>query len=88
MEQRHTHPEYNIPHELFADILRIVLKNKIKYQIVGMKARTNIILLRVYLVQGEKRHQEAHDNIESMLNDFQEYMDGLSDAVLYGEDID
>lgn len=86
MEKKPNATEYKVPLELFADILRILLKNKIANQIIGIKSRTNVILLNVSYSSGNKLHAKSQENIESLLNDFSEYMGGLSDAVLYAEE--
>lgn len=86
MENKLNTIEYKVPIELFADILRILLKNKIGYQIAGIKERTNVILLKVHYKQDDKIHCKAKENTESLLHDFSEYLGGLSDAVLYAEE--
>jgi hypothetical protein len=86
MEKKPNTIEYKVPLELFADILRILLKNKISNQVVGIKERTNVILLKIHYGQDNKLHNKAKENIESLLNDFSEYLGGLSDAVLYAEE--
>jgi len=86
MEKKINMIEYKVPLELFADILRILLKNKITNQIAGIKERTNVILLKIHYRQEDKIHAKAKENIESLLNDFSEYMGGLSDAILYAEE--
>lgn len=86
MEKNTNTVEYKVPLELFADILRLLLKNKIENQVAGLKSRTNVIILKVSYRQNDKIHAKAKENIESMLNDFGEYLGGLSDAVLYAEE--
>ena len=86
MENKLNATEYNIPLELFADVLRILLKNKIPNQVTGIKSRSNIVLLKVNFIRGDKLHAKAQENIESMLGDFHDYLDGLTEAVLYGDD--
>jgi hypothetical protein len=78
--------EYNVSLELFGDILRILLKNKIANQVIGIKARTDVILLKVSYKPEEKIHGNAKENIETLLRDFNEYLDGLTDAVLYADE--
>lgn len=77
--------EYSIPLELFADILRILLKSKIPYQITGVKSRTNVILISVKYGES-KLNQKAKENIESLCDDFSHYMEGLSDSVILSEE--
>lgn len=88
MENKLNTTEYNTPPELFPDILRIIFKNKIEYQITGIKSRTNIMLLKISFKQGDMIHAKVQENIETMLRDFHDYLDGLTDAVLYGDDTD
>jgi len=78
--------EYSVPLELFGDILHIVLKCKIPYQIIGIKSKTNILLVSVKYDHNNKFHNNSKENIESLLNDFGYYMEGLSEAVLYAEE--
>ncbi len=85
MENKNLANQYSIPVELFADILRILLKSKIPYQITGVKSRTNNILLKVLYPQ-DKSMAKAKENIETILDDFGHYMSGLSDAVIYSEE--
>ena len=86
MENKLNTLEYKIPLELFADILRILFKNKISYQIAGIKERTNVILLKIHFGQDNKLHVKAKENMESLLSDFSEYIGGLCDAILYAEE--
>jgi hypothetical protein len=86
MENKPNTMEYNVPLELFGDILRILLKNKIANQVIGIKARTDVILLKVSYKPEEKIHGNAKENIETLLRDFNEYLDGLTDAVLYADE--
>lgn len=85
MNNSHETKQYNIPQELFADILRILLKSKIQYQLTGVKSRTNIILISVKYTQ-DRYHAKAKENIESLLDDFSHYMEGLSDSVVYANE--
>lgn len=80
--------EYQIPLEVFADILRVILKNKIAYQIIGAKARTNVILLEIAFKPVDKIYAKAKENIEVILKDYSEWMEGLGDAILYDNQIE
>lgn len=86
MEKKQSLTEYNVPLEMFADILRILLKNKIPNQMIGIKERTNTIILGVRFSEGNKLHAKAQENIEALLSGYNEYLGGLSDAVLYAVD--
>ncbi len=86
MEKKLNTIEYKVPSELFGDILRIIQKCGIANQDMGIKARTNVILLKISYKQDDKIHSKAKENIESLLHDFSEYLGGLSDAVLYIEE--
>jgi hypothetical protein len=86
MERKQNTSKYDVPAELLADILRILIRNKIAYQVEGVKSRANIILLSVKYTQGDRQQVKAQENIEAMLADFTEYMEGLSDAILYSDE--
>lgn len=77
-----------IPLEVFADILRIILKNKIAYQIIGIKTRTNVILLEITYKPADKIYAKAKENIEVILKDYSEWMEGLGDAILYDNQLE
>jgi hypothetical protein len=86
MEQKINAQQYRIAPELIVDILRILIKNKIGYEIIGVKARTNVILLEADFAPANKMHLAAQDNIEAMLEDYNHYLDGLNDTLFADED--
>ncbi len=80
--------EYKVPLELFGDLLRILLKCKIPYYITGIKSKTNILLVNVKFDKDNKFHNSVRENVETIINDFGYYMEGLSEAVLYAAEND
>lgn len=89
MENKAIIKQYKIPQDILMDILRILFGNKIKHQITGIKERENIILLTVHFTEDLNKHEEAEENINSILNDYSEYMKGLlGDNVLFMDEED
>ena len=89
MENKTIIKQYKIPQDILMDILRILFGNKIKHQITGIKERENIILLTVHFTEDLNKHEEAEENINSILNDYSEYMKGLlGDNVLFMDEED
>lgn len=83
MEKQENISRYKIPQDVFMDILRILFGNKIKHRIEGIKERENLIILQVNYTNSNN-NQTAKDNIESILKEYSEYMQGLlSDATLF-----
>ncbi len=81
---------YRITEDLLMDVLRILITNKIKYKIEGIKERENIILFQVHYTD-TKVGKGAQDNIEAMLEDYTEYMKGMlgdNNLIVYSEDED
>jgi hypothetical protein len=80
---------YKIPHDIFMDIIRILFRNRIKYKIEGVKEKENILVLQVHFTAGLKNHVQAQSNIEDILEEYSEYMDGLlNDKTLLLDDQD
>jgi hypothetical protein len=84
MENKAIVKHYKIPQDLLMDILRILFNNNIKHKIDGIKERENIILLSVHFSENVDKHEEAEENIKSILQDYSDYMKGLlGDNILF-----
>ena len=77
MENNTTVKCYKIPQDVLMDILRILFGNHIKHHITEIKERENIVLLKAHFTPNAKKHHEAKENIESILEDYSKYMNGL-----------
>lgn len=89
-EQKENTVSYRITEDLLMDVLRILFSNKIKHKIEGIKEKENIALLQV-TYPDTKIGRGAQDNIETMLQDYSEYMEGMlgnNDLFVYNEDED
>lgn len=87
-EIKETKASYRITADLLMDILRILITNKIKYKIEGIKERENIVLFQVSYPD-TKIGKGAQDNIETILQDYSEYMNGMlgnNDLFIYSEE--
>jgi hypothetical protein len=83
MEPQENIKRYRIPQDVLMDILRILFGNKIKHRIEGIKERENIILLQVHY-NPSTHNANARENIEGILLDYSEYMQGLlGDSTLF-----
>ena len=83
MENKANIKTYKVPQDLLMDILRILFGNKIKHKIEGIKEKENTIILQVYFTSNSNS-VNAQENIEDVLNDYNEYMkELLSDGTLF-----
>lgn len=67
---------YRVPQDLLMDIMRVLFSAKLRHKIIGIKARENVILLQVEC-SSTRVHQQAVQNLEEMLQEYSEYMDGM-----------
>jgi hypothetical protein len=88
MEPQENIRRYRIPQDVLMDILRILFGNKIKHRIEGIKERENIILLQVNY-NSSTHNANAQENIEGILTDYSDYMQGLlGDTTLFMDEDD
>ena len=80
---------YKIPQDVAYDVLRTVISNKVPYKIAGIREKENLMLLEVYY-SGAKPSIHAQDGIESILNDYKEYMKDIvpDQLIVWDEDDD
>lgn len=77
---------YKIPQDLVIDVLRFVILNNVKYRVAGVKEKENILLLEIDL-NSSKYAGRVRQGIESMLEDYREYMKEIvSDDLIMAED--
>ena len=67
---------YTIPMDMYMDILRILLPNKIRNYVETLNERENSIILRIETVPGNFRHKQAIENLEEILNEYGYYLKG------------
>ncbi|MFI5151457.1 MAG: hypothetical protein ACHQRM_17145 [Bacteroidia bacterium] len=71
---------YRVPQDLFFDILRIVLRSKMRYRIEGIKGKENIIQLQVHMDSDYENHELGIENIEDLLNGYGKTLSGMYGA--------
>ncbi|MBI2722213.1 MAG: hypothetical protein HYX39_08560 [Bacteroidetes bacterium] len=89
-EKKENIASYRIPADILMDVLRILFANKIKHRIEGIKEKENIALFQMNYPD-TKIGIGAQDNIESILQDYSEYMEGLlgnNELIVYSENED
>lgn len=62
--------------DVYMDILRILLPNKIRNQVEAINEGQNSISLRIEILSGNNLHQRAIENIEITLNDYAHFLNG------------
>ncbi|MGZ4056057.1 MAG: hypothetical protein ACXVDZ_18190 [Bacteroidia bacterium] len=85
MENEAVTRRYKIPQDVLMDIFRILIGNKIKYRIEGIKEKENLLLVQVD-VTNAVNNLTAHENILEILKDYSEFMDGLLKETLYADE--
>lgn len=65
---------YKIPQDLVMDIFRLVIVNKVKYSIVGVMEKENVLIIEITFIKGTYKSAEAKDNIETMLKEYKDYL--------------
>lgn len=77
---------YKVPQDVAFDVLRLVIQNRVKYKIAGVKQKENIMLLEIN-ISSSTHGVKVKDCIETILNDYKEYMqDIVPDALIIDED--
>lgn len=67
---------YTIPMDVFIDIMRILLSNKIRNQIEAVNEVQNSLILRIEIVQADNVHQKVIQEIEEVLTYYGYYING------------
>jgi len=74
---------YKIPQDVAYDVLRSVIKNKVKYNIAGIREKENMMLLEID-INGSKYGARVKDGIETILTDYKHYMKDIVPDPLIG----
>lgn len=65
-----TASSHTIPIDLFLDAVRILLKNAIDWKVEGINEKESSLLIQVRIPTGNKRQQQALNNIQTLLEDY------------------
>ncbi len=76
MENIANNRKYKIPQDILMDILRILFRNKVSYNITGIKEKENSLFLTVDY-QKTPHAEQVQENLEAILNDYCNYMKGI-----------
>ena len=88
MESATDSKRYKIPQDVLMDILRVLFRAGIKHKITGIREKENIILLQANYINS-KVHRQAQQNLESILQEYMEYMEGMmNDKTLFMDEED
>jgi len=80
---------YKVPQDVAYDVLRSIIKNKVAYSIIGIREKENIMLLQID-VNSSKYGSRVKDGIETILNDYKDYMKDIvpDPLIVSGDDED
>lgn len=70
---------HTIPLDLFLDTVRILLKNGIDWKVEGINEKEGSLLIQVRIPAGNKRQQQALENIQTILEDYANFTKGSAD---------
>ncbi len=74
MKPRHTTEEnLKIPSDILLDVLAVVAKESIRHEVTQVIENRGIILLSLYLNDNMLKHQRALQNIQNMIEEYNEY---------------
>lgn len=65
---------YSVPGDMLMDILRIIVKNRLRFKIEGINERQNTLLMKVYFPPNSNFTRDAIENIQGYLSDYGYYM--------------
>lgn len=78
---------YRIPQDILLDVLRLMFQVRIKHNIVGVKLKENLAVIKVEFNPQRASHTFARKDLESMLEEYEKYMRGLlSDSLIYKQE--
>lgn len=67
---------HTIPMDVFMDILRILLKYALVWQVEGINERENSLLIQISFQPVNSNHRNALENMRSILSDYGYYLKG------------
>jgi hypothetical protein len=67
---------FSIPMDVLMDTLKIFLNNDIEYKIEGISEKSNSVIIQMKLQKNSLIYTEAVENIETILEDYNYYVDG------------
>jgi len=68
-----TEESLKIPSDILLDVLAVIVKETIRHEITQVVEGRSMVILSVYLNDGSLKQQRALQNIQSMLEEYNEY---------------
>ncbi len=68
-----TEESLKIPSDILLDVLAVIVKETIRHEINQVIESRSMVILSVYLNDGSLKQQRALQNIQSMLEEYNEY---------------
>jgi hypothetical protein len=62
-----------VPSDILMDVLAVIVKETIRHEITQVIESRGMVILSVYLNDGSLKQQRALQNIQSMLEEYNEY---------------
>lgn len=68
-----TEETFKIPFDVLLDVLGIIVKARLKHEVVQVQESRSIVVVTFFLDKGLEKHQQAMQSITDILEEYHEY---------------
>lgn len=68
-----TEESLKVPSDILLDVLAVIVKENIRHEITQVVESRSMVIVSVYLNDGSLKHQRAFQNMQNMLEEYNDY---------------